>query len=229
MRILLAEDDEPLAAFLCKGLQAESYTVDAASDGEQAQRLAEQQEYDLVILDVNLPQRDGLEVLKRVRAVKPTVPVILLTARNQVRDRAQGLDLGADDYLTKPFSFSELAARIRALLRRGGQPRDLVIRIDDLELDRVERTVRRAGKRIELTPKEYALLEYLAVNAYRRVTRMMIIEHVWNLAFDAETKVVDVYVNYLRTKLDDGFERKLIRTIRGVGYQLGVPPAERAL
>lgn len=226
MRILVAEDDSPLAAFLRKGLEAEHYAVDVVADGEQAQFMAEEYDYDLLVLDLNLPQMDGLEVLKRIRSKKAGLPVLVLTARSRVEDRVKGLDLGADDYLTKPFSFTELSARVRALLRRGGQAVDAVLRVEDLEMDRVERTIKRAGKRIELTPKEFALLEYLMRNAGRRVTRNMIIEHVWNLSFDTMTNVVDVYINYLRKKVDEGFEPKLIRTIRGVGYQMGSDDTE---
>ena len=221
MRVLVAEDDNALASFVRKGLEAEHYAVDIASDGAEAQYMAEEYDYDLVILDLTLPQTDGLHVLKRVRAKKSGLPVLVLTARSRVEDRVKGLDLGADDYLTKPFSFSELSARVRALLRRGSRPAESVLRAEDLELNRVERTVKRAGRRIELTPKEFALLEYLMLNAGRRVTRTMIIEHVWNLSFDTMTNVVDVYINYLRKKMDEGFGRKLIRTVRGVGYQLG--------
>ena len=221
MRILVAEDDSPLAAFLRKGLEAEHYAVDVVADGEQAQFMAEEYDFDLLILDLNLPQIDGLEVLKNLRGKKPGLPVLVLTARSRIEDRVKGLDLGADDYLTKPFSFTELSARVRALLRRGGRPVDSIFRVEDLEMNRVERTIKRAGKRIELTPKEFALLEYLMRNAGRRVTRNMIIEHVWNLSFDTMTNVVDVYINYLRKKVDEDFEPKLIRTIRGVGYQLG--------
>ncbi|HZT73444.1 MAG TPA: response regulator transcription factor [Terriglobales bacterium] len=221
MRILLAEDDEPLAEFIRKGLEADSYAVDVVGDGEAAEARILSEKYDLAVLDLNLPRRDGLEVLQTLRGRHPGLPVIVLTARNGVRDRIRGLDLGADDYISKPFSFSELAARIRALMRRGRRARENVIRIADLELDRVERSVKRGSKRIDLTPKEYALLEYLAVNGGRRLTRAMIIEHVWNLEFDSDTKVVDVYINYLRGKIDKGFEPKLIQTIRGVGYQLG--------
>lgn len=221
MRVLVAEDDNALASFVRKGLEAEHYAVDIASDGEEAQYMAEEYDYDLVILDLTLPQTDGLHVLKRVRAKKSGLPVLVLTARSRVEDRVKGLDLGADDYLTKPFSFSELSARVRALLRRGSRPAESVLRAEDLELNRVERTVKRAGRRIELTPKEFALLEYLMLNAGRRVTRTMIIEHVWNLSFDTMTNVVDVYINYLRKKVDEGFGHKLIRTVRGVGYQLG--------
>ena len=221
MRILVAEDDSPLAAFLRKGLEAEHYAVDVVPDGEQAQLMADEYDYDLLVLDLNLPQLDGLEVLKGLRTKKPNLPVLVLTARSRVEDRVKGLDLGADDYLTKPFSFTELSARVRALLRRGSRSAEAVFRVEDLEMDRVERTIKRAGKRIELTPKEFALLEYLMRNAGRRVTRNMIIEHVWNLSFDTMTNVVDVYINYIRKKVDEGFEPKLIRTIRGVGYQLG--------
>ncbi|MCH7985865.1 MAG: response regulator transcription factor [Acidobacteria bacterium] len=221
MRVLVAEDDNALASFVRKGLEAEHYAVDIASDGAEAQYMAEEYDYDLVILDLTLPQTDGLHVLKRVRAKKSGLPVLVLTARSRVEDRVKGLDLGADDYLTKPFSFSELSARVRALLRRGSRPAESILRAEDLELNRVERTVKRAGRRIELTPKEFALLEYLMLNAGRRVTRTMIIEHVWNLSFDTMTNVVDVYINYLRKKVDEGFGHRLIRTVRGVGYQLG--------
>ncbi|HUX65985.1 MAG TPA: response regulator transcription factor [Terriglobales bacterium] len=228
MRILVAEDDASLAKFLRKGLETENYAVDCAGDGEEAQLLAERYDFDLMVLDVNLPRRNGFEVLSRVRRLKPTLPVLLLTAQGRVEDRVRGLDLGADDYIVKPFSFSELCARIRALLRRGQRPNDTVLKVDSLELNRIEHSVKRAGKAIELTPKEFALLEYLMLNHRRRVTRAMIIEHVWNLAFDSATNVVDVYINYLRSKVDEGFEPKLIRTIRGVGYQLGPALAEES-
>jgi len=221
MRILVVEDDKAVAGFLRKGLEAEQYAVDIASDGEEARFMAEEFDYDLVVLDLNLPRVDGFEVLSQIRAKKSSLPILVLTARVQVKDRVNGLDRGADDYLTKPFSFSELSARVRALLRRSGRPSELVLRIGDLEMDRVERTVKRGGRRIELTPKEFALLEYLMRNAGRRVTRTMIVEHVWNLSFDTMTNVVDVYINYLRKKVDEGFDPKLIQTIRGVGYQLG--------
>lgn len=221
MRVLVAEDDTPVANFLRKGLEAENYAVDIAADGAEAQFMVAEYDYDLVILDLNLPRADGLEVLKVVRAKRAGTPVILLTARRSVEDRVTGLDLGADDYLTKPFSFCELSARVRALLRRNTRPAGIVIRVGDLEIDRVEHIVRRAGQRIELTPKEFGLLDYLMRNAGRRVTRAMIIEHVWNLSFDTMTNVVDVYINYVRRKIDGGFDRKLIHTVRGVGYQLG--------
>jgi DNA-binding response OmpR family regulator len=201
MRILVAEDDVALASFVRKGLEAEHYAVDVSPDGEQARAMAGELDFDLVILDLNLPR-------------------LVLTGRNRVEDRVQCLDLGADDYLGKPFSFSELSARIRALMRRSHLPAESVLAVEDLKLDRVERRVERAGRRIELTSKEFCLLEYLMRNAGRRITRAMIIEHVWNLSFDTCTNVVDVYVNYLRRKVDDGYGRQLIHTIRGVGYEL---------
>lgn len=210
-----------MASFVRKGLEAEQYAVDCAEDGIAAGAMARQQDYDLLILDLNLPGSSGVEVLAGLRAEKPSVPVLVLTARSGVEDRVKVLDLGADDYLTKPFSFSELSARVRALLRRSQQPSEAVLRIEDLELNRVERKVTRGGQAIELTPKEFALLEYLMLNAPRRVTRAMIMEHVWNLSFDTMTNVVDVYINYLRKKLDGGHAHKLIHTIRGVGYRLG--------
>jgi two-component system copper resistance phosphate regulon response regulator CusR len=196
MRILLAEDDAPLASFVRKGLEAEHYAVDVSADGEQARSLAAACDYDLIILDLNLPRLDGVSVLRQFRVCKPSVPVLILTGRNRVEDRVQCLDFGADDYVVKPFSFAELSARIRALLRRSHLPSSSVLEVDDLKLDRIERTVERDGRRIELTAKEFSLLEYLMRNAGRRVTRAMIIEHVWNLAFDTATNVVDVYINY---------------------------------
>jgi DNA-binding response OmpR family regulator len=221
MRVLLAEDDKPVANFIQKGLTAEQYAVDVASDGEEAQFMLEQFDYDLFILDLSLPQLDGLEILKRLRTIKKSLPVLVLTARSRVEDRVRGLDLGADDYLTKPFAFAELSARLRALMRRADRPPDIVLRVEDLEMNRAERTVRRAGQLIALTPKEFALLEYLLRNAGRCVTRAMVIEHVWNLSFDPMTNVVDVYINYLRNKMDRVHAKKLLRTVRGVGYQLG--------
>ena len=196
MRILIAEDDSALASFVKKGLDAEHYAVDVSNDGEQARAMAAEFDYDLVVLDLNLPRLDGIAILRYLRTRKPSVPILVLTGRTRVEDRVQCLDLGADDYLSKPFSFSELSARIRALLRRCHMPAESVLTVEDLKLDRVERRVERAGHRIELTGKEFALLEYLMRNAGRRITRAMIIEHVWNLSFDTCTNVVDVYVNY---------------------------------
>jgi two-component system, OmpR family, copper resistance phosphate regulon response regulator CusR len=224
MRILVVEDDTPLATFVRKGLEAEHYAVDTAGDGEQAVCLALESDYDLVVLDLNLPKLDGIDVLRAIRPKKASLPVLVLTARSRIEDRVQALDSGADDCLNKPFSFTELSARVRALLRRGPRTVETVLQVADLELDRVERKVKRAGKHIDLTSKEFALLEYLLRNAGRRVTRTMIIEHVWNLSFDTSTNIVDVYVNYLRRKVDDGFAPRLIHTVRGVGYELGARP-----
>jgi len=225
MRLLIAEDDAALASFVRKGLEAEHYAVDVSEDGEQARSLAAELDYDLVVLDLNLPRLDGVAILRHLRTRKPSIPILVLTGRNRVEDRVQCLDFGADDYLGKPFSFTELSARIRALLRRSHLPAESVLTVADLKLDRVERRVERAGRRIELTSKEFALLEYLMRNAGRRITRAMIIEHVWNLSFDTCTNVVDVYINYLRRKIDDGFSLRLIHTIRGVGYELSARSA----
>src|SRR5271169_3312444 len=220
MRILVVEDDAPLASFLKKGLEAEHYAVDIAPDGKEARYAACESDYDLLILDLNLPKIDGLSVLRVIRPKKPSLPVLVLTARSRIEDRVQSLDAGADDCLIKPFSYTELSARIRALLRRHPFTSETLLKIADLELNRIERTVKRAGKRIELTSKEFGLLEYLLRNAGHRITRSMIVEHVWNLSFDTGTNIVDVYVNYLRKKVDDGFTPKLIHTVRGVGYEL---------
>lgn len=218
MRILIAEDDVPLAGFLRKGLEAEHYAVDVAADGITASELATAYDYDLLVLDLNLPKRDGVAVLREVRSTREEVPILVLTGRTRVEDRVSTLDQGADDYVTKPFSFSELSARVRALLRRGKLPQQVTLQVDDLVLDRIERSVERGGKRIELTSKEFSLLEYLMRNAGRCITRAMIIEHVWNISFDTTTNVVDVYINYLRKKVDENAPRKLIQTVRGAGY-----------
>ena len=196
MRILIAEDDEALARFVRQGLEAEHYSVDLVSDGEQARAAALASDYDIVILDLNLPKMDGISVLRHIRATKPSVPVLILTQRTRVEDRVQSLDTGADDYLAKPFSFTELSARLRALLRRSHLPSESMLVVGDLKLDRVEHRCERAGRKIELTAKEFALLEFLMRNAGRKVTRSVIIEHVWNLTFDTTTNVVDVYINY---------------------------------
>lgn len=228
MRILIVEDDVPLATFLRKGMEAEHYAVDQAHDGEEARRMLQESDYDLAILDLNLPKLDGLSLLKQLRPSKPNLPVLVLTARSRTEDRVEALDMGADDCLNKPFSFTELSARVRALLRRGHTATESVLQVRDLRLDRVERRVERQGRRIELTSKEFALLEYLMRNAGRRITRSMIIEHVWNLTFDTATNVVDVYINYLRKKIDEEFETKLIHTIRGVGYEISDPTETHA-
>jgi len=206
MRILIVEDDEALARFVRQGLEGEHYAVDVAGDGEQARAAAVEGEYDVVILDLNLPTLDGVSVLRHLRLKKPSQPVLVLTQRSRVEDRVQCLDTGADDYLAKPFSFNELSARIRALLRRSHLPSESVLTVGDLKMDRVQRVVERAGRRIELTAKEFSLLEYLMRHAGRSVTRSMIIEHVWNLTFDTTTNVVDVYINY--TVLMEGDDEK---------------------
>jgi two-component system copper resistance phosphate regulon response regulator CusR len=213
MRILIAEDDEALARFVRQGLEAENYTVEVFSDGEQARAAATELEYDLIILDLNLPKLDGVSVLRQLRTKKPTVPVLVLTQRTRVEDRVECLDIGADDFLAKPFSFSELSARIRALVRRSHLPSESVLIAVDLKLDRVQRLVERGGRRIELTGKEFALLEYLMLNTGRRVTRSMIIEHVWNLTFDTTTNVVDVYIFGRWQKIDS-----LRGAIVGLGF-----------
>ncbi len=223
MRILVAEDDRPVASFLKKGLEAEHYAVDIVPDGQEALYMAEEYDYDLMLLDLVLPKMDGLQVLRQIRNSKKNLPVLVLTGRTRVEDRVKGLDLGADDYLIKPFAFRELTARVRALLRRGQGPVVFKLEVDDLEMNLVERTVRRGQRKIELTPKEFALLEYLMRNRERAVSRPMIIEHVWNFSFDTMTNVVDVYINYLRKKVDGEEAGKLIHTVRGVGYRIGNP------
>ncbi|HEX6879503.1 MAG TPA: response regulator transcription factor [Terriglobales bacterium] len=220
MRILIVEDDVPLGTFLQKGLQQEHYAVDLIHDGEEARLMLLDTNYDLAVLDLNLPTLGGVDLIRQIRPQRPNIPILVLTARSRVEDRVATLDNGADDYLIKPFSFSELSARIRALLRRGQVSNESTLKVADLALDRVERRVERGGQRIELTSKEFALLEYLMRNAGRRITRSMIIEHVWNIGFDTATNVVDVYINYLRKKVDEPFSPKLIHTVRGVGYEL---------
>jgi DNA-binding response OmpR family regulator/outer membrane protein OmpA-like peptidoglycan-associated protein len=224
MRILIAEDDEALARFVRQGLEGEHYSVDVLPDGEQARTAATESEYDVVILDLNLPRLDGVSVLRHLRSKKPSLPVLVLTQRTRVEDRVQCLDTGADDYLAKPFSFSELSARIRALVRRSHLPSESVLTVADLKLDRVQRLVERAGCRIELTAREYSLLEYLMLNRGRRVTRSMIIEHVWNLTFDTSTNVVDVYINYASAQVDQRKVGRLALAIQVAFQELGVFP-----
>ena len=220
MRILVVEDEAKVASFIRRALEEESYAVDACDDGAKGLDLARAGCYDLVILDLMLPEMPGLEVLKALRKEQVAAPVLILTARSELDQKVKGLDAGADDYLTKPFAIEELLARVRVLLRRGSGEAAGVLQVDDLVLNPATREVTRGGKRIELTAKEYALLEYLMRNAGRVLTRPMIAEHVWNQDFDTFTNVIDVYVNYLRNKIDRGQERKLLQTVRGSGYTL---------
>jgi two-component system copper resistance phosphate regulon response regulator CusR len=218
MRILFIEDEKKLCDLVGRALRAERYAVDVANDGNQGWGLADSFDYDLIILDLMLPGLSGTEILRRVRRKNDQVPILILTARDATDEKVRNFEAGADDYLTKPFAFAELLMRVKALLRRGSATRASVLRVGDLEVDRLSQNVRRAGKRIELTPKEYALLEYLAANPGRVFSRTMIIEHVWDQSFEGLTNIVDVYVRHLRTKVDDPFPTKLIRTVRGVGY-----------
>lgn len=218
MRILLVEDEEKVSRFILRGLAAEGFAVDAAGDGPGGLELATTYNYDLIVLDLMLPGLSGTEVLREIRRADQRVPILMLTARDAVADKVEHLEAGADDYLTKPFAFTELMARVKALLRRGSVARPNALRVADLEVDRLSQQVRRAGQRIELTAKEYALLEYLMANAGRVLSRAMIIDHVWDQSFEGATNIVDVYVRHLRNKIDDGREKKLIRTVRGIGY-----------
>ncbi len=224
MRILLVEDEKKLSELVARALRQESYAVDIADDGMQGWELAQAYDYDLVVLDLMLPKLPGEELLRRVRRRNQQVPILILTARDATEEKVSNFEAGADDYLTKPFAFAELVMRVKALLRRGPVARSSVLRVADLEVDRLTQQVRRAGKRIDLTPKEYALLEYLASSPGRVFSRTMIIEHVWDQSFEGLTNIVDVYVRHLRGKVDDPFPVKLIRTVRGVGYGLGSAP-----
>ncbi len=225
MRILLVEDDQRVASFIRRGLAAERFVVDVAGDGQQGLDLAVSKEYDLLILDLMLPSLGGQEVLRTIRKSNRTIPVLILTAKGAVKDKVELFEKGCDDYLTKPFAFAELLARVKALLRRGAIEAREVIQVADLCIELKRRAVTRSGKRIELTAKEYALLEYLARNADQVLSRSMIIEQVWDQSFDSFTNVVDVYIRYLRNKIGQGFEPKLIHTVRGVGYILSAEGA----
>src|SRR5215472_7388600 len=224
MRMLLVEDETKVAELVARALRAERYAVDVAADGPAGWELAEAYEYDLIILDLMLPGFSGTELLKRIRRKNQQVPILILTARDATEEKVANFEAGADDYLTKPFAFAELIMRVKALLRRGPVTRASVLRVADLEVDRLTQQVKRAGRRIELTPKEYALLEYLMSSPGRVFSRTMIIEHVWDQSFEGLTNIVDVYVRHLRSKVDDPFPLKLIRTVRGVGYGLGTGP-----
>jgi two-component system, OmpR family, copper resistance phosphate regulon response regulator CusR len=227
MRILLVEDEPDAARILAKGLRRQKYAVDVAADGETAEHEASVNDYDLIILDVMLPRKSGFEVCRELRAAGSAVPVLMLTARDAVKDRIAGLDTGADDYLTKPFDFHELLARVRALLRRGHTLRPERIEVSDLTIDTRAHQVERAGRQIELTGKEYALLEYLARRAGEVVSRAEISEHVWDVNFDPFSNLIEVYIQRLRRKIDDGHRLKLIRTLRGEGYLLVAGEEER--
>ena len=219
MRILVVEDEPKIARSIVKGLEAEYFTADLAVDGEEGLDMALRINYDGIVLDWNLPRLDGLSLLRKLRQSGSNSRVLILSGRREVGDRVSGLEAGADDYLIKPFSFQELLARLHTLLRRSKEVMDKLT-VDDLELDRMHRTVTRAGKKINLTQREYSLLEYLMRNAGRTVTRTMVVEHVWNLGFEGLTNVVDVYISYLRAKIDQGFNRPLIHTKRGVGFMI---------
>src|SRR5665213_3601691 len=218
MRLLLVEDDRKLAEFVARGLRAERYAIDLAADGRQGLKYLESHQYDLLILDLMLPHISGTELLRIVRRSQPSLPVLVLTARDATEDKVKHFEAGADDYLTKPFDFAELVVRVKALLRRTPIERTDVILISNLEVTRLTREVRRGGQSIELTGKEYALLEYLLSSPNRVFSRAMILEHVWDQSFEGVTNIVDVYVRHLRCKVDDPYPDKLIHTVRGVGY-----------
>lgn len=220
MRILIAEDDRKVARFLERGLREEHYAVDVCGDGEEALELAEVNPYDLVILDVMLPKKNGFSVCRELRQQGIMTPILMLTARSQLEDKVRGLQQGADDYLTKPFAFEELLARCQALLRRSQDYKTQSLKVGDLVLDPVSRQVSRDKKQISLTGKEYALLEYLMRNKGRIITQTMLIEHVWDMNYEGLSNIVNVYINHLREKIDRGFSQKYIHTVRGVGYKI---------
>ena len=220
MRVLVVEDEKKVASFIKRGLEEEQFTVDVAYDGEEGLFMAENNPYDIILMDLMLPKKDGLTVIQELRAKDISTPVLSLTAKDTVEDIVAGLDIGSDDYLTKPFAFTELLARVKALVRRSTKDRGAEIYFADLRLDPVSHKVWRANQEIDLTATEYALLEYFMRNPNQVLTRAMIAEHVWDYAFDSFTNIIDVYVNYLRKKIDRDFEKKLIHTVRGVGYVL---------
>ncbi|MBI3681925.1 MAG: response regulator transcription factor [Acidobacteria bacterium] len=222
MRILVIEDEKRIADFLGRGLESAGYAVDVAHDGQNALSLSHPTAYDLIILDLMLPDMDGLDVLAKIRNRKLSPPVLILSARNAVDDRVKGLELGADDYLVKPFAFVELLARVRALLRRG-QPTPERLQVGDLVLDCIRRKATRGGQTLELAPKEFSILEYMMRNPGRPLSRTMIVEHVWDMDYDGLTNIVDVYIRHLRSKIDEGWPARLIHTVRGIGYMLDLP------
>jgi heavy metal response regulator len=223
LRLLVVEDEPGIAAFLKQGLTEEGYAVDVVGDGEQAIAFALSAPYDAIILDILLPKKDGFQVCAELRRRSLRTPILMLTARGAVEDRVRGLDTGADDYLVKPFAFAELLARVRALLRRPAVALPTLLQVGDLTLDPVTRRVQRAGRPIELTPKEFSLLELLMRHPGQVLSRTQIAEHVWNYNFFHQSNVVDVYVRYLRRKIDDGFQHRLIHTVRGAGYKIEAP------
>lgn len=218
MRILIVEDEKKVASFIKKGLEEELYAVDTASDGREGLRLAGSEEYDLIIMDLMLPYIDGITLTRELRDRKITTPVLMLTVKDTVASKVEGLNAGADDYLTKPFAFEELTARVRALLRRNDESRASVLKVKDITLDLLSHKLLRDGKEIILTPKEFSILEYLVRNKNRVVTRTKLVEHVYDYHFDTETNIVDVFINKLRSKIDTDQQDTLIKTIRGVGY-----------
>ncbi len=222
MRILVVEDESRIADFLSRGLVSAGYAVDVAATGGSAIDMIHSTDYDLVILDLGLPDVDGLTVLQKIRNRKVSPPVLILSARDAVDDRVKGLEGGADDYLVKPFAFVELLARVRVLLRRG-QPTPEKLQVGDLSLDCIRRKVSRDGENIELAPKEFSILEYLMRNRGRPLSRTMIVEHVWDMDYDGLTNIVDVYIRHLRSKIDDKWQQKMIQTVRGIGYMLDTP------
>jgi two-component system copper resistance phosphate regulon response regulator CusR len=230
MRILVVEDEKRIADFLSRGLASGGYAVDVAGDGATALEMVHATEYDLIILDLGLPDMDGIAVLKKIRTRKTSPPVLILSARDAVDDRVKGLENGADDYLVKPFAYVELLARVRVLLRRG-QPTPERLQVGDLSLDCIRRKVTRSGENIELAPKEFSILEYLMRNRGRPLSRTMIVEHVWDMDYDGLTNIVDVYIRHLRSKIDEKWPDKMIQTVRGIGYMLDSAerPAEKAI
>lgn len=223
MRLLVIEDEQKVANFIKQGLEEEGYAVDHAADGASGLEMALEALHDVIVLDVMLPKLDGLSVLHQLRQENVTTPVLLLTVRATIEDKVLGLDAGADDYLTKPFAFEEFVARVRALLRRRAETAPPILQVADLALDPARRVVSRGDQKIELTPREFALLDYFMRNPGRVLTRTMIANRVWDYTFDATTNVIDVYVNYLRKKIDTGHDTRLLHTVRGVGYVMKVP------
>jgi DNA-binding response OmpR family regulator len=226
MRVLIVEDEPGIVEFVCQGLGEAGHAVDAARDGQEGLDYALAAEYDLMLIDIMLPKMDGLRLLRELRERGMRTPVLLLTARSGVQDRVTGLDAGADDYLVKPFAFPELLARLRALLRRPPLQTDTVLHVGDLAMDTARQQVQRAGRSIELSPREFALLEFMLRNPNQVLTRTQIAEHIWNFDFYSESNVVDVYIGYLRRKMDRGFDYPLIHTVRGVGYRLSAEAAD---